>query len=81
MERLLDRVAVGLRLDRAEVRKRNLVRREQMPCSKPFKTRAGVPVVIDSGDLSGMSGQGSCASRLERLFAAAEPKPESADGM
>ena len=51
MERLLDRVAVGLRLDRAEVRKRNLVRREQMPCSKPFKTRAGVPVVIDSGDL------------------------------
>src|SRR6478609_10330780 len=51
MERLLDRVAAGLRLDRADVRKRNLVRREQMPCSKPFKTRAGVPVVIDSGDL------------------------------
>jgi aerobic carbon-monoxide dehydrogenase large subunit len=50
MERLLDRVAAGLRLDRADVRKRNLVRREQMPCAKPFKTRAGVPVVIDSGD-------------------------------
>ena len=72
MERLLDRVAAGLRLDRADVRKRNLVRREQMPCSKPFKTRAGVPVVIDSGDFAGMSGQGSCASRLERFFAAAD---------
>ena len=38
------------KLDRADVRRRNLVRREQMPCSKPFKTRSDVPVVIDSGD-------------------------------
>jgi aerobic carbon-monoxide dehydrogenase large subunit len=52
MERLLDRVARELRLDRAEVRKRNLVRAEQMPCAKPFKTRAGVPVIIDSGDFA-----------------------------
>lgn len=51
MERLLDRVAMELKLDRADVRRRNLVRREQMPCPKPFKTRSGVPVVIDSGDL------------------------------
>ena len=51
MERLLDRVAKALCIDRVAVRKRNLVRREQMPCSKPFKTRSGVPVVIDSGDL------------------------------
>lgn len=51
MERLLDRVAMELKLDRAEVRRRNLVRLEQMPCPKPFKTRSGVPVVIDSGDL------------------------------
>jgi carbon-monoxide dehydrogenase large subunit len=51
MERLLDRVANGLKLDRVAVRRRNLVRREQMPCPKPFKTRSGVPVVIDSGDL------------------------------
>jgi aerobic carbon-monoxide dehydrogenase large subunit len=51
MERLLDRVASELKLDRADVRRRNLVRLEQMPCPKPFKTRSGVPVVIDSGDL------------------------------
>ncbi|AMN44186.1 xanthine dehydrogenase family protein molybdopterin-binding subunit [Rhodoplanes sp. Z2-YC6860] len=51
MERLLDRVAMELKFDRADVRRRNLVRREQMPCPKPFKTRSGVPVVIDSGDL------------------------------
>jgi aerobic carbon-monoxide dehydrogenase large subunit len=50
MERLLDRVACELGLDRAAVRSRNLVRPDQMPCDKPFKTRAGVPVVIDSGD-------------------------------
>ncbi len=51
MERLLDRVANELKLDRADVRRRNLVRPDQMPCAKPFKTRSGVPVVIDSGDL------------------------------
>jgi carbon-monoxide dehydrogenase large subunit len=50
MERLLDRVAREMKLDRAEVRARNLIRPEQMPYSKPFKTRGGVPVVIDSGD-------------------------------
>ena len=50
MERLLDRVARELKLDRAEVRVRNLIKPEQIPYSKPYKTRGGVPVVIDSGD-------------------------------
>jgi carbon-monoxide dehydrogenase large subunit len=50
MERLLDRVARDLGLDRAELRRRNLVRPDQMPYAKPLKTRSGVPVVIDSGD-------------------------------
>jgi carbon-monoxide dehydrogenase large subunit len=52
MERLLDRVAHELGLDRAEVRSRNLIRPDQMPCAKPFKTRTGVPVIIDSGDFA-----------------------------
>jgi carbon-monoxide dehydrogenase large subunit len=52
MERLLDRVARELGLDRAEVRSRNLVRPDQMPCAKPFKTRTGVPVIIDSGNFT-----------------------------
>ena len=50
MERLLDRVARELKLDRAEVRRRNLVPAARMPCAKPLKTRGGMQVVLDSGD-------------------------------
>jgi carbon-monoxide dehydrogenase large subunit len=50
MERLLDRVARELALDRAELRRRNLIRPEQIPYTKPYKTRGGIPVVIDTGD-------------------------------
>ncbi len=50
MERLLDRIAHELQLDRDEVRRRNLIGPEQIPYAKPYKTRGGVPVVIDSGD-------------------------------
>jgi aerobic carbon-monoxide dehydrogenase large subunit len=50
MERMLDRVARELTLDRAEVRRRNLVPAEKMPYAKPLKVRANAPVVLDSGD-------------------------------
>jgi aerobic carbon-monoxide dehydrogenase large subunit len=50
MERLLDRAAQVLNLDRAEIRRRNLVPAAAMPCKKDFVTRGGVPVVLDSGD-------------------------------
>ena len=50
MERLMDRVARELKIDRAEVRRRNLIPAEKMPYSKPLKTRGGIPVVLDSGD-------------------------------
>jgi aerobic carbon-monoxide dehydrogenase large subunit len=50
MERLLDRVARELKLDRAEVRRRNLVAAAQMPHATPLKTRGGMQVVLDSGD-------------------------------
>jgi carbon-monoxide dehydrogenase large subunit len=50
MERLLDRIADELSLDRAEVRLRNLVPAEMMPYVSPLKTRAGSPVALDSGD-------------------------------
>ena len=50
MERLLDRVARELQLDRAEVRRRNLIGPEQMPYAKPLKTRGGIPVTLDSGN-------------------------------
>src|SRR5205814_3961182 len=50
MERLMDRVARELALDRAEVRSRNLVPAAKMPYQKPLKNRAGAPIVLDSGD-------------------------------
>src|SRR4051812_20290106 len=50
MERLLDRIADILALDRAEVRRRNLVPAEKMPYVFPLKTRAGSPITLDSGD-------------------------------
>ncbi len=50
MERLLDRVARELDLDRAEVRRRNFIPKEKMPYDKRLRNRAGVTSVIDSGD-------------------------------
>ncbi len=50
MERLLDRVARELGLDRAEVRRRNLIPGNKMPYTKPMKARGGRSVVLDSGD-------------------------------
>ena len=50
MERLLDRAARELEIDRAEIRRRNLVPADAMPFKKDFVTRGGVPIVLDSGD-------------------------------
>ena len=50
MERLLDRVARELGIDRAELRRRNLVPAEAMPYATPMRTRGGMQVVLDSGD-------------------------------
>lgn len=50
MERILDEIARQLRLDRAEVRRRNLVPPEKMPHVTPLQTRSGSLVALDSGD-------------------------------
>jgi carbon-monoxide dehydrogenase large subunit len=50
MERLLDRVARELDLDRGEVRRRNLIPASKMPYTTQLKARGGMPVVLDSGD-------------------------------
>jgi len=50
MERLMDRVAHELGLDRAEVRRRNLIPPEKMPYTKPLKARSGAAITYDSGD-------------------------------
>ncbi|MBS40529.1 MAG: dehydrogenase [Rhodospirillales bacterium] len=50
MERLLDRVARELGIDRAEIRRKNLIKSDQMPFKKELETRGGSPVILDSGD-------------------------------
>ncbi len=50
IERLLDGAADALGMDRAEIRRRNLIRPEQMPYSVGLTFRDGKPVVYDSGD-------------------------------
>src|SRR5262249_3782 len=50
MERLLDRVAHELRLDRTEVRRPNSIKPEQMPFPVDLRYRDGKPLVYDSGD-------------------------------
>ena len=50
MERMLDRAARELDLDRAELRRRNFIQPEQMPYKVGLIFRDGKPVVYDSGD-------------------------------
>lgn len=50
IERLLDRVARELQLDRAEVRRRNLIAGDRMPYTHLLQTRGGIPIVVDSGN-------------------------------
>ncbi len=50
MERLMDRLARELKVDRAEIRRRNLIPPEKMPYEKPLKARSGATIVYDSGD-------------------------------
>jgi aerobic carbon-monoxide dehydrogenase large subunit len=50
MERMLDRVAHELAIDRAELRRRNLIPADKMPYRTGLKTRGGMQVVLDSGD-------------------------------
>ena len=50
MERVLDAIARELDLDRAEVRRRNLVPADRIPYVTPLKTRSGSAITLDSGD-------------------------------
>jgi len=50
MERLLDRAAWTLGLDRAEIRRRNLIAGKDMPYATPVRTRDGSVMTYDSGD-------------------------------
>jgi carbon-monoxide dehydrogenase large subunit len=50
MERMMDRLADAVGLDRAEIRRRNFVTPAQMPYKVGIVSRDGRPVTYDSGD-------------------------------
>jgi carbon-monoxide dehydrogenase large subunit len=50
MERLMDRVARELKIDRAELRARNMIQPEQMPYSVGLIFRDGKPLIYHGGD-------------------------------
>ncbi len=50
MERLMDCAARELGIDRAELRRRNLIAAAAMPYQTPLKNRAGAAITYDSGD-------------------------------
>src|SRR6266852_6357647 len=53
MERSIDLVARALSLEPAEVRRRNMIRADEMPYSAGLLYRDGEPIVYDSGDYPG----------------------------
>ncbi len=53
MERVIDLVAGSLGLEPAEVRRRNMIRTEEMPYRAGIAYRDGEPIVYDSGDYAG----------------------------
>src|SRR5262249_14989436 len=65
MERLMDAVARGLGLERAELRRRNLIPAEKMPYTKPLKARSGAGMQYDSGDYPACQAQALTAARWD----------------
>jgi CO/xanthine dehydrogenase Mo-binding subunit len=65
-ERLLDAIAVRLSIDPIEVRRRNLIGKEEMPYGRPLAT-LGTEVVLDSGDYAGLLDQALAAARWNDL--------------
>jgi len=65
MERLMDGVARALRLDRAEVRRRNLIPADRMPYRLPLKERSGAGIEYDSGDYPACQAQVLAAAQWD----------------
>lgn len=61
MERLMDRLAGTLAIDRLECRRRNMIGPAKMPYTKPLKSRAGLPLTIDSGDFPDLQARAAAA--------------------
>ena len=63
MERTMDLIAETLGLEPAEVRRRNMIRPDEMPHPMGVPYRDGEPIVYDSGDFPGGTGQGAGGHR------------------
>src|SRR5271166_5723234 len=78
MERTIDLVARTLGLEPAEVRRRNMIRADEMPYRVGIPYRDGEPIVYDSGDYPGALAKaldavgGVAAYRLRQLEARGE---------
>ena len=80
MERLLDIAAREMGLDRAEIRRRNLVPASAMPFKKAASnTRGGIPVELDSGDYPALPVGSACGARHGQSFPARQ-KAARAEG-
>ena len=66
MERIIDLVAGSLGLEPAEVRRRNMIRAEEMPYHAGIAYRDGEPIVYDGGDYPGGSAEGARCRRRRR---------------
>ena len=67
IERVMDRIAADLGLDRAEVRRRNLIQSSEMPYETGLDWQDGGKVTYDSGDFGTL---------LERALEKLGPRPE-----
>jgi CO/xanthine dehydrogenase Mo-binding subunit len=67
-ERLMDAIAVRIGIDRIEVRRRNLIGRQEMPYTRPLAT-LGTEVRLDSGDYAGLLDKALAAVKWDELAA------------
>ena len=65
-ERLMDAIAARLNIDRIEVRRRNLVPKEDMPYRRPLAT-LGTDIILDSGDYAGLIDKALAAMKWNAL--------------
>ena len=65
-ERLMDAIAERLRIDPVEIRRRNLIPKEEMPFTRPLAT-LGTDIVLDSGDYAGLLDKALAAIQWDTL--------------
>src|SRR5262245_1348990 len=65
-ERLMDAIAARFSIDRIDVRRRNLIGKDEMPYGRPLGT-LGTEIVLDSGDYAGLMDKALAAAKWSDL--------------